>query len=376
MYCSKCLYPETKPQLEFNENGICSACTSALIKDKIDWDARRIELEIFFDKFRKPDGNNYDCIIPISGGKDSYYQAYMMKEKFGFNPLLVNFHPIDFTDIGRKNIETLKSLGMDCIEFTPNPTIYRKLSRFGLNELGDFAWPEHIGLFTIPVQIAVKYKIPLLIWGENPQMEYGGSEKVSSSPYLNREWNEKHGGYFLDKIKPIDMLKYGINKKNLIPYLYPSDKEIDEIGVTGIFLGHYLKWDMFKQLDIVKKLGFCLNPEIKEGTYTNFENLDTKYTVFHDYFKFLKYGYGRATDHASIEIRYGRITREKGEELVQRYEGKIPTKYLQDFLHDTGLTYNEFLKVCDKFANKSLFKKDIDGKIFHDKDGNVEKLSN
>ena len=373
-YCQKCLYPDTKPELIFDENGVCSACNSIIFKDKIDWNLRKNQLDQIFEKYRNNNDSTYDCIIPVSGGKDSHYQAYVIKEKFGLNPLLVNFHPIDFTDIGRKNMENLKSLGMDCIEFTPNPIIYKKLSRFGLNELGDFEWPEHIGIFTIPVQIAVRYKIPLIIWGENPQMEYGGSQQVSSSPFLDREWNEKHGGYFLDKIKPIDMVKYGIEKKDLLAYLYPSDDEIKKIGVTGIFLGHYLKWDMFKQLDIVKKLGFRLNSETKEGTYTNWENLDTKYTVFHDYFKFLKYGFGRATDHASIEIRYGRITREEGLKLVKQYEGKIPTKYLEEFLDDTGLSYNEFIKICEKFTNKLLFKKDKNGNLLLDKNGNIEKI--
>ncbi len=368
------MYPDTKPELIFDENGVCSACNSIIFKDKIDWNLRKNQLDQIFEKYRNNDDSTYDCIIPVSGGKDSHYQAYVIKEKFGLNPLLVNFHPIDFTDIGRKNMENLKSLGMDCIEFTPNPIIYKKLSRFGLNELGDFEWPEHIGIFTIPVQIAVRYKIPLIIWGENPQMEYGGSQQVSSSPFLDREWNEKHGGYFLDKIKPIDMVKYGIEKKDLLAYLYPSDDEIKKIGVTGIFLGHYLKWDMFKQLDIVKKLGFRLNSETKEGTYTNWENLDTKYTVFHDYFKFLKYGFGRATDHASIEIRYGRITREEGLKLVKQYEGKIPTKYLEEFLDDTGLSYNEFIKICEKFTNKLLFKKDKNGNLLLDKNGNIEKI--
>lgn len=373
-YCKNCLYPDTKPELGFDENDVCDACNSIKFKEKIDWSSRRNDLEQILEKYRNKDGSKYDCIIPVSGGKDSHYQAYVIKEEFGLNPLLVNFHPIDFTDIGRKNIENLKSLGIDCIEFTANPVIYKKLSRFGLHELGDFEWPEHIGIFTIPVQIAVNYKIPLIIWGENPQMEYGGSEQVRSSPYLDREWNEKHGGYFLDKIKPIDMLKYGIERKDLLAYLYPSDEEIRNVGVTGIFLGHYLKWDMFKQLDIVKKLGFSLNPEIKEGTYSNWENLDTKYTVFHDYFKFLKYGFGRATDHTSIEIRYGRMTREEGLKLVKQYEGKIPTKYLQEFLNDAGLTFEEFLKVCEKFTNKNLFKKDNNGNLFQDKNGNLEKI--
>ena len=306
-FCKKCLYPSTKPQLQFDERGICSACNNYKLKDEVDWGKKKVDLLHILDKYKSKDGSKYDCIIPVSGGKDSTFQTYTIKETFGLNPLAVNFHPHDQTEIGRKNLENLKQLGVDCIEFSPNPIVYSKLAKFGLVELGDFQWPEHIGIFTVPVQVAVRYKTPLIIWGENPQLEYGQPTNIDTDTILDREWNEKNGGYFLDKIKPKDMTKYGFKTKELIPYIYPSDDDIRRIGVTGIFLGSYIKWDLFKQLDFVKELGFSENDELKEGTYDKWENLDVYFTVFHDYFKFLKYGFGRSTDHASIEIRYGRI---------------------------------------------------------------------
>ncbi len=370
-YCIKCLYPDTKPGLGFKD-GVCDACRYVEVKKKIDWAKRREEVKVILDKYKSKDGSRYDCIIPVSGGKDSHYQTYLIKEEFGLNPLLVNFHPHDFTETGRKNIENLKRLGVDCIEFSANPKVYDKLSRFGLLELGDFEWPEHIGIFTVPVQVAVAYKIPLIVWGENSQMEYGGSDP--ERVFLDKEWNEKHGGYFRDKVKPEDMTKYGIDKRDLRPYLYPSDEEVANVGVTGIFLGHFIKWDIFELLETVKKLGFSTFPEKREGTYDNWENLDTKYTVYHDYFKFLKYGFGRATDHTSIEIRYGRMTREEGLKLVKQYEGKIPRKNLDAFLKDADMTWNEFLKVCEKFTNKSLFKTDKNGNLIRDENGDIEKL--
>jgi len=374
-YCKKCLYPDTKPGLGFDENGVCDACKSAEEKEKIDWVDRRKELEKLLEKYGNKDGNNYDCIIPVSGGKDSHYQTHIIKNEFGLNPLIVNFHPVDFTELGRKNIENLKTLGVDCIEFTANPNIYNKLAKFGFTELGDAEWPEHIGIFTVPVQIAVKYKIPLIVWGENPQMEYGGSASARSSQYLDREWNEKHGGYFLEKFRVEEMVKYEIELKDLKPYLYPSDEEIRKVGVTGIFLGYYLKWDAKKQVEIVKKLGFNVNDEPNEGTYTNYENLDTKHVALHDYFKFLKFGFGRATDHASIDIRNKRISREEGLKLVKHYEGKIPTKYIDEFLSDLELTKEEFLQICDKFTDKSLFKTDKNDNLIRDETDNIEKLA-
>ena len=281
----------------------------------------------------------------------------------------------DQTEIGKKNLENLKKLDVDCIEFSPKPKIYSKLAKFGLTELGDFQWPEHIGIFTVPVQIAVKYKIPLIIWGENPQFEYGALTNIDEETILDKQWTEKHGGYFLDKITPQDMTKYGFEMKDLKPYLYPSNEEIKEVGVTGVFLGSYIKWDIFKQLELVKKLGFSEDSEIREGTYDSWENLDVKFTSFHDYFKFLKFGFGRATDHASIEIRYGRITRQKGLELVKKHEGKIPTKYLDEFLKAAEISHDEFIEICDKFTNKELFKKDQNGRLLRDKNGNIEKIA-
>ena len=373
-YCKKCLYPNTKPQLVFDQEGICSACNNHLLKNNIDWEKKNKQFLDILEKHRSSDGSNYDCIIPVSGGKDSTYQTYMIKKKFGLNPLVVNFHPHDQTEIGRKNLENLKKIGVDCIEFSPNPETYLKLSRFGLKELGDFQWPEHLGIFSIPVQIAVKYNISLIIWGENPQLEYGKPTDIDKESILDREWTEKNGGYFLDKIKPSDMIEYGFKLNELRPYIYPSDEDIKRVGVTGIFLGSYFKWNIFEQLELVKSIGFKENDENKEGTYDRWENLDVYFTVFHDYFKFLKFGFGRATDHASIEIRYGRITRDEGLELIKQNEGKMPRKYLQKFLEFANLSMDEFLEICDKFTNKEIFKSDESGKIIRDSDGEVIKL--
>ena len=370
-FCKVCLYPDTKPGLEFDNEGMCSACKNNELKSTVDWASRKSQLLEIIDKYKSKTGSRYDCIIPVSGGKDSTYQAYMMKEEFGLHPLLVNFLPRDLVPLGRKNIENLKNLGFDYIEFTANPTVYRKLAKIGLTELGDVTWPEHHGLFTVPAQIAVAYKIPLIVWGENPQFEYGGPGLGFS---LDRQWLIEHGGYFLDKMPIEEVTKFGIDSKDLKPYLYPSDEQINQVGVKGIFLGSYIEWDIFKQLELVKSLGFSVSDKPKEGTYQNWENLDEKYTGMHDYFKWIKYGFGRATDHACIDIWYGRITREEGKKLVRKHEGKIPTWYFDEFLEDFELTRNQFYEIVDKFANHDLFKKDANGKLYRDKDGNLELL--
>ena len=310
--------------------------------------------------------------MPVSGGKDSHYQALYARDELGLNPLLINFIPRDLVELGRRNIENLKSLGFDYFEFTPNPKIYRKLAKIGLTEFGDVTWPEHHGLFIVPVKVAAAFKIPLIIWGENPQFEYGGPGLGDG---LNYEWLKKFGGFWLDEYSLKDVAtKHNIELKHLNPYVYPTKEELEQMDSRPIFLFYFLKYNVYDVLDHVKKHGFNLADKPKEGTYTNWENLDEKYTGMHDYFKWIKYGFGRATDHASLDVRLGKISREEGLELVKKYEGKIPDRYFDEFLHDMEITKEEFYKIVDKFANKDLFKKDKDGNLLRDNDGNLEKI--
>jgi N-acetyl sugar amidotransferase len=381
-YCKNCVYPETKPDLKFDENGICDACRFQEIKNDIDWGERKEELIQILEKYRNKDSDNYDCIIPVSGGKDSHYQTYVIKKEFGLNPLLVAFRPREWTELGRKNLENLKTaLDVDCIEFTPKREVYKHMQKVGFLDYGDASWPEHFGIFTTPFQVAVNYKIPLIIWGENSQAEYGGPLEDSQSPNLNSDWRKKYGTQIKTKDDPDGfrdpeyMLKYGIEKKDLLPYIFPNEEEIVKIGVIGIFLGHYINWNAKKQLEIVKEIGFQVNDRPCEGTYTDYENLDNKGQGLHDYMKWIKFGFGRATDNASIDIRHNRISRTEGLELVKKYEGKIPECFLEEYLSDFEITREQFFQTVDKFGNHDLFKKDKDGKLLRDDNGNLEKTN-
>ena len=378
-YCRHCVYPETKPDLSLDENGICNACRFVDVKDTTNWDLRRKELAEIFEKFKNKDGSNYDCIIPVSGGKDSTFQTYMVKKEFGLNPLCVSYHLPEFTDLGRKNLENLKKLGVDCLEFTPNPEICKKMQKIALIEFGDAQWPEHFGIFTVPVQVAVRYNIPLIVWGENSQAEYGGPLKDMENKYLDSKWCEQYGtrvgGQSNSFVGPEVMLKHGIDRKFLNPYIYPSDEEIKQVGVTGIFLGSFIRWNIKEQLKKVRDLGFTLHDGPSEGTFTNYENLDNKIQGIHDYFKWLKFGYGRATDNASIQIRLNSINREEAMKLVKEHEGKLPERYLDEFLEQWDMSRDEFLQITEKFTNKELFKKDENGNLIRDEFGNIEKIN-
>ena len=219
---------------------------------------------------------------------------------------------------------------------------------------------------------AVKMNIPLIIWGENSQMEYGGPDLRSvKSRVLNRKWLEEFGGLLGNRIE--DMIGVeGIIEKELTPYFYPSDEEIEKVGVTGLFLGSYFFWDARKQLEIIKEYGFKIKEDGPvEGTYTNYENLDERLVGLHDYLKYVKYGFGRATDHACIDIRNQRLTRDEAIDLVEKYDGKYPHYGVDSFIEYSGLTKIEIDNVIDSFTNPLLFKQNQNGEFERDEDFNL-----
>ena len=375
-YCTKCLIPNSKPDILFNEEGVCNACTNFLKRDSVDWNKRKQQFSELLNKF-KNDNGNWDCIVPVSGGKDSTYQVIKLIE-FGMNPLCVTATTCFESKIGRHNIENIKKLGVDHIQVSPNPIVRSKLNSIGLIDLGDISWPEHVGIFTIPVNIAVKFKIPLIIWGENSQNEYGGPASSTDNKVLDRSWLEEFGG--LLGLRVSDLVgREGIKQKDLINYTYPSDGEIKEVGVTGLFLGYYLPWDGLNNALISQAHGFKTYENAVEGSMVNYENLDNYQVGIHDYFKFLKFGYGRATDIASLHIRRGRITRDEAKNIVRKNEGFFPSSYLgkdlESILRPLDISIYEFIKICDRFTNKKIFKKDISGNLLKDKQGNLTKIN-
>ncbi|MQA57529.1 N-acetyl sugar amidotransferase [Pseudomonas piscis] len=376
-YCKRCVMPDTKPDLYIDDEGICSACRSYEQRNEVDWDQRKQELLVILDKYKNKTGDNWDCIVPVSGGKDSTYQVIRMLQ-LGLNPLCVTSTTCDLSDIGRKNIENLKHLGVDYVEMSPNPKVRAKLNRIGLTQVGDIAWPEHVGIFTIPVRAAVQFNIPLIVWGENSQNEYGGPAAAASNNVLNRRWLEEFGGLLGMRVSDL-IGTDGIEAKHLISYTYPSDEELARVGVTGLFLGHYIPWDGLSNALIAQAHGFHSYEKVAEGSMVNYENLDNHQHGIHDYFKFLKFGFSRATDHACLHIRRGRLTRLDGLDIVTNLDGKFPWEYLgkslEEILRPLDMTVDEFIALCDKFTNKKIFKRDAKGVLIKDRDGNLTKVN-
>ncbi len=376
-YCTECLLPETKPDLSFDDEGVCSACNSYKNRATIDWEQREREFVNTLNRYKDDGRNSWDCIVPVSGGKDSTVQVMKILE-LGFNPLCVTATTCHLSEVGRKNIINIRELGADAVEFSPNPVIRRKLNRIGLENVGDISWPEHLGIFTIPVRAAVQFNVPLIVWGENSQNEYGGPATAMENNSLDRSWLEEFGGLLGMRVSDLPEFS-GIEEKDLIAYTYPSDVELKRVGVTGLFLGYFFPWDGLSNAILAQASGFTSFGSAIEGSMVDYENLDNHQTGIHDYFKYLKYGFGRATDIASLHIRRGRLSREQGLSIVKQRDGAFPETCLGlplvEILKPLGLSVNDFHLICDQFTNRSIFKSKSDGTLVRNLDGSPIKIN-
>jgi len=370
--CTNCLIPDLRPEQKFDDNGICDACLNFKNKDKTDWKKRKLKFDQLLNSL-KIKNSKWDCIVPSSGGKDSTYQAIFLRD-YGLKVLLVTASTCDLSILGRKNIENLKRLGFDTIEVSPNQVIRKKINKICLDLLGDLSWPEHVSIFTQPIHIACAFNIPLICWGENPQFEYGGPLRKKGYE-LDREWLEEFGGLLGFRVDDLRNHLH-LDEKDLTFYTYPEDKLLKKKNINGIFLGFFFRWDNLENYLLAKKNGFIDYGKPIEGGYFSFEKLDNYQHGIHDYFKYLKYGFGRATDQLSFSIRKGKIERSQAAKLLVKHEGKFPTSYLgkqlEDILNDIDLNIKDFTDICDRFTNKKIFKCFQDGSLVKDENGNLK----
>jgi N-acetyl sugar amidotransferase len=370
-YCTKCILPKTKPDLEFDDSGICQGCKAYENRKKVNWVKRKKEFDVLIKKYKTK--SYYDCIVPVSGGKDSTYQVIKALE-YGLNPLCVTASTDKLSEIGRYNIENLKKLGVDHFEVSTDPVLRRKINKLTLETVGDIAWAEHITIFTIPVRLSCQLKIPLIIWGENSQNENGGPKDKENSIELNRRWLEEFGGLLGLRTDDLpDLLN--ISHKKLIQYTYPSDEELKKNKTIGIFLGYFFPWDGHENVKVAKDHGFKPFYKDVEGSIVNYENLDNLQMRIHDYFKFLKYGYDRVTDWCCWNLRRSKITRSEAIKINRSKSGKFPSTYLDisinEILKEINCTKKEFTNICDNFSNKKIFKCNNKGELIKQDDGSL-----
>jgi N-acetyl sugar amidotransferase len=357
---------EKKEVIDFDEDGICSACRYHEEKDtNIDWVKREESLWKLCEKFRSKDGS-YDVIIPGSGGKDSAYTSHILKYKYGMNPLTITWAPHLYTDTGWKNFQNWMHVGgLDNILYTPNGKLHRLLTKFAFENLLHPFQPFIIGQRIIGPAMAARYGVKLVMYGEN-QAEYGNKVDENNIPTMNTK--------FFSVDEPMEMSLGGVKMKNIIedhgfskadfaPYIPISNEELINKGVEVHYLGYYLKWDPQEcYYYAVENTGFSANTERTEGSYSKYSSIDDKIDPFHYFTTLIKFGIGRATYDAAQEVRNGKITREEGITLVQKFDQEFPHKFYHEFLEYIDITEEEFWNVVDRFRSPHIWQKESDGK--------------
>ncbi|MGI8892279.1 MAG: N-acetyl sugar amidotransferase [Bacteroidia bacterium] len=356
-YCKRCLYPENHPlYITFEEEGICSGCRIHEEKDSLDWTLRLQKLKNILSGYQNQSGNNYDCIIPVSGARDSYFIVHTIKNVMGMNPLLVTYNKQYNTAEGVRNLANLRiQFDCDIMTLTVNPETVKRITRATLRNMGSMYWHCLAGQTVYPVQMAVKFKIPLIVWGAHQGIDQVGMFSHLDEVEMTRKYRKEHDlmGYEAeDLIDDFD----GITEKDIVQFKYPDDKELERVGVRGIYLNNYIRWDSKAQHEeMIKKFGYKTSEQTR--TFDTYNDVDCfNYSDVHDYIKFLKHGYSKVTDHATREIRLRRMTREYGFELVKKFYNKKP-KNLSLFLDWIGMTLNSFNYILDQHRNKDVWKR-------------------
>jgi N-acetyl sugar amidotransferase len=355
-FCKNCVISNQRPRIVFDDKGVCSACRFAEHKNSgIDWDDRNRKLTELCNQHRSKDGS-YDVIVPGSGGKDSNYVAHYLKEKHKMHPLVVTWAPHIYTEIGKKNLTSFIDSGFDNILITPNGEVHRKLTKASFIEMGDPFQPFIFGQYSAPFRVAIQYKVPLVFYGEDGEVEYGGAMNHADRASLS--YKDFVSNRF-SSIFPSSFEKYGIKRQDLNKYGLSSN-EIDDIKKLNIeqhFFSYYRKWiPQENYYYSVENTGFEANPVRNEGTFSKYASLDDKLDGFHFYLAYIKFGHGRCQSDAAHEIRDGHISREEGIALIKKYDGEFPQRYYQDFLEYCGISEDDFNKVIDSWRSSHIWK--------------------
>ena len=319
--CRRCLYTEAHPLgLVIDEQGICSGCRIHEEKDFLDWNDRFETLKRIVKPYRNHNQSNYDCIVPVTGANDSHFIVYVVKHKLNLNPVLVTYNKYFNTPLGIRNLANLRiKFDCDILVQNVNPVSVKKITRTALRRFGSIYWPCLAGQTVFPVQTAVRYKIPLIIWGAHQGLEQVGMFSHEHEVEMTRRYRKDHDlmGYEADDLLSVSDT---LTENDIWQYRYPGDKQLNAIGVRGIYLGNYIRWDPKAQHETMIR-EFDYKSSSFGRTFDCYDHVDCfNFMDLHDVLKLYKHGYSKVTDHASREIRFGRLTREEGIALVRKYE--------------------------------------------------------
>lgn len=355
-YCSICVYPVVAVNLVLTD-GVCSACQASMESQsgEVDWTARADEFRLLAEEIKATNKGNYDCVIPVSGGKDSYYQTHIAVEH-GLKPLLVTYHGNNYLPEGDYNRDRMRSVfDADHLVLGPSVSVLKKLNRLGFRMMGDMNWHAHCGIATYPMQTAVRLNIPLVIWGELP-WDISGMHSVHDRVEFSNRTRREHamrGFDWQDFIGHQDDL---LDERDMNWAKYPNDEEISRVGLRGIYIGNYFEWEANRQTQqMIDAYGWKPYQGSFERTYRKVSNLDDRYeNGVHDLLKFVKFGYGRASDHASKDIRSGAMTREQGIEMVREYDATVSSD-LNHWLDYVDMSHEEFWQIADSFRDPRVW---------------------
>jgi len=361
-YCRKCIQPDTRPGLTFDDELVCSACRESELRLRTNWPAREKELYEIVEWAKRNTNGGFDCAVGVSGGKDSTFQALYVRDRLDMKPLLINCAPDNISEVGRHNLENLIQHGFDMISIRPNPQVERAVSLYAFYKYGNFVKPLEYPLYSSTFQIALKFDIPLIVQGENP------ANTLGITGYLDS------GGDAMDwKNAPTlaggnanDWVHEDIGLKDLLFYQFPSVEELRANNIRAIYLGYYAKeWSNTGNTEFSVSRGLKGRPGHDPnltGKTNPYFSIDADLKVVNQMLKYLKFGFGSTTDEMCYDIREGRISREEGIKLVRKYDGKCGNGYIREWCKYIGITEQEFWRVADTWVNKKLFEKDVWGR--------------
>lgn len=358
-YCARCILPDSRPGIVLDDEGVCSACRGHDDKEhRIDWTARAAAWDgLVADAKARSQG--YDCIVPVSGGKDSWYQVIRCQEH-GLKVLGVTWRTPARTAIGQRNVDNMiAKLGIDHIDFTIDPEVERRFMVAAYERKGATAIPMHMALFAIPIRLAVQMRIPLVVWGENPQLEFGGSEKDRLATDLDLDWIKRHG--VTNNTSLEDWIgAEGLSERDLVAYRLPTQAEFTAFAPKSVFLGSFFKWNSFDNARVSAEHGFESGDEhLKTGVWT-FADLDCDFIALHHFLKWYKFGILRSFDNLSVQVRYGMISRDEAVAQLKAAGFQVPTADIAKFCAFAGKPESWFWDIAEGFRNHDLWKQ-VDG---------------
>jgi len=356
-YCTECLLPNSRPNLSLNDLGVCNGCSNYKNRADVNWTDRHNQLKDLVDHAKRKKAQ-YDCIVPVSGGKDSTWQVIKCLE-LGLKVLAITWKTPGRNELGKSNLENLISLGADHIDFTINPKIEKKFMLKTFIKSGSPAIPMHLAIFSIPIRFALLMEIPLVIYGENSAVEYGGANKNDDTSRLNQEWVDIYGVTQGTSIN--DWVDDELQIRDLLSYAPPRESELSYSGIKSIFLGHYLQWDPRVSRDIAALNGFKERESGALTGYYEFADIDDEFISVHHWLKWYKFGFTRAFDNLSLDIRKGLITRDEALSTLVILGVQTPIQNITSYCEYVGISYTQFMEYGEKFRNLNIWKKNSKG---------------